>query len=50
MKKSSFSTRTVVAIGIGTALFFVLARFVSIPSPVPNTNIATQYGLLGLVS
>ena len=44
MKK--FSVKTIVAIGIGAALFFVLGRFVSIPSPVPNTTISTQYGLL----
>ncbi len=41
---------TVVAIGIGAALFFVLGRFVAIPSPVPNTNISTQYGLLGFMA
>ncbi len=35
----------VVATGIGAALFFVLARFVAIPSGVPNTNIAFQYGI-----
>jgi len=45
-----FSVRTIVAIGIGAALFFVLGRFVAIPSPVPNTNISTQYGLLAFVS
>ena len=44
MKK--FSVKTIVAIGIGAALFFVLGRFVSIPSFIPNTNITTQYGLL----
>jgi energy-coupling factor transport system substrate-specific component len=33
------SVKTVVAIGIGAALMFVLMRFVSIPSPVPNTTI-----------
>ena len=48
MKK--FSVKTIVAIGIGAALFFVLGRFVSIPSPVPNTNIATQYGLLAFMA
>ena len=48
MKK--FSVKTIVAIGIGAALFFVLGRFVAIPSPVPNTNIATQYGLLAFMS
>ena len=44
MKK--FSVKTIVAIGIGAALFFVLGRFVAIPSPVPNTSISVQYGLL----
>lgn len=48
MKKSPVVT--VVAIGIGAALFFVLGRFVSIPSPVPNTNIALQYGLLAFMA
>ena len=48
MKKSPVVT--VVAIGIGAALFFVLGRFVAIPSPVPNTNIALQYGLLAFMT
>ena len=48
MKK--FSVRTIVAIGIGAALFFVLGRFVAIPSPVPNTNVSVQYGLLAFMS
>ena len=48
MKK--FSVKTIVAIGIGAALFFVLGRFVAIPSPVPNTNVSTQYGLLAFMS
>ncbi len=48
MKK--FSVKTIVAIGIGAALFFVLGRFVSIPSPVPNTSISTQYGLLAFMA
>ncbi len=48
MKK--FSVKTIVAIGIGAALFFVLGRFVVIPSPVPNTNISVQYGLLAFLS
>ena len=37
MKNSN--SKTFVAVGIGAALFFVLGRFVAIPSPVPNTNI-----------
>ena len=41
---------TVVAIGIGAALFFVLGRFVSVPSPVPNTTICLQYGLLAFMT
>ena len=48
MKKSP--VRTIVAIGIGAALFFVLGRFVAIPSPVPNTNISLQYGLLAFMA
>lgn len=48
MKKSPI--KTIVAIGIGAALFFVLGRFVAIPSPVPNTNISIQYGLLGFMA
>ena len=39
-----------VAIGIGAALVFVLGRFVAIPSPVPNTNISLQYGLLAFMA
>ena len=41
---------TIVAIGIGAALFFVLGRFVAIPSPVPNTTISIQYGLLAFMA
>ena len=48
MKK--FSVKTIVAMGIGAALFFVLGRFVAIPSPVPNTNISVQYGLLAFIA
>ncbi len=48
MKKSPITL--VVAIGIGAALFFVLGRYVAIPSPVPNTTINIQYGLLGFMA
>ena len=48
MKK--FSVKTIVAIGIGAALFFVLGRFVAIPSPVANTTISVQYGLLAFLA
>ena len=49
MSKKSPVT-TIVAIGIGAALFFVLGRFVAIPSPIPNTNISIQYGLLAFMA
>jgi len=39
MGKKYISVKTVVAIGIGAALMFVLMRFVAIPSGVPNTNL-----------
>ncbi len=42
--------KKIVAIGIGAALFFVLGRFVAIPSPVPNVTISIQYGLLGFMA
>lgn len=48
MKKSPVVT--IVAIGIGAALFFVLGRFVAIPSPIPNTNISIQYALLAFMA
>ena len=48
MKNSSI--KTVVAVGIGAALFFVLGRFVAIPSGVPNTNISLQYAILGMLA
>ena len=49
MKKNN-SIQAVVAVGIGAALFFVLGRFVAIPSPVPNTNISLQYAVLALLA
>ena len=48
MKK--LSVKTIVAIGIGAALFFVLGYFVKVPSPVPNTSISVQYGLLAFIA
>ena len=47
--KNNNNIKTFVAVGIGAALFFVLGRFVAIPSPVPNTNISLQYAVLGLL-
>ncbi len=48
--KRAFTVKTVVSIAIGSALFFVLGRFVSIPSGIPNTNIALQYGVLAFIA
>ena len=39
MSQKPISVRTVVAIGIGSAIMFVLMRFVAIPSGIPNTNL-----------
>ena len=49
-KKNQLSIKSIVAIGIGAALFFVLGRFVAIPSPIPNTTINIQYAILGVFS
>ncbi|GAB2026613.1 ECF-type riboflavin transporter substrate-binding protein [Lactovum odontotermitis] len=43
------TAKTFVAAGIGAALFFVLARFASIPI-FANTTFSLQYGILGLFS
>ena len=42
--------KTIVAIGIGAALFFVLGRFVAIPLPLPNLTLNIQYGILGFMA
>lgn len=49
-KGNVLSIKTIVAIGIGSALFVILGRFGSIPSGVPNTNIETAYALLALMA
>ena len=50
MNNKNSSVKTVVAVAIGAALFFVLGRFVAIPSGIPNTNISLQYAVLGLLA
>ena len=40
-----FNTRTIVASGIGAALFMLLFMYVKVPSPVPETSVQTAYGL-----
>ena len=48
--KRAFTVKTIVSIAIGSALFFVLGRFAVIPSGIPNTNIALQYGVLAFIA
>ena len=48
MGKKVISVKTVVAIGIGAALMFVLMRFVAIPSGVPNTNLNLGIAILSI--
>ncbi len=50
MSKNLLSIKTIVAIGIGAAVFVILGRFVSIPTGIPNTTIETSYGFLALMS
>jgi energy-coupling factor transport system substrate-specific component len=38
-------TRTIVAIGLGAALFMVLFMFVRIPSPIPETSFQAAFGV-----
>ena len=39
------STRTIVATGLGAAIFTLLFMYVKVPSPVPETSFQTAYGL-----
>ncbi len=48
MKK--FGVKEVVATGIGAAIVFVLARFVSIPTPLPDTSLSVHTAVIALFS
>ncbi|MGL4485334.1 MAG: ECF-type riboflavin transporter substrate-binding protein [Anaerovoracaceae bacterium] len=39
------TTKTIVAIGIGAAIFALLFMFVKIPSPIPETSFQSAYGI-----
>ena len=39
------STKTIVATGIGAAIFMLLFMYVKVPSPIPETSFQTAYGL-----
>jgi len=48
MKKNLFSTKTIVATGLGTALFLVCFYFIKVPMVVvPNTNFQFAYAISG---
>ena len=49
-KKHLLSIRTIVAIGIGSAVFLVLGRFAAIPTGFPNTEFQTAYAFLALMA
>ena len=46
----NLSIKTIVAIGIGSAVYFVLGRFVTIPTGVPNTNVDTAIAFLAFIA
>ncbi|WP_066892688.1 ECF-type riboflavin transporter substrate-binding protein [Clostridium nigeriense] len=48
--EKNLSIKTIVAIGIGAAVFMILGRFGSIPTGIPNTNIETSYAFLALMA
>ena len=50
MSNNKLAIKTIVAIGIGSAVFMILGRFGSIPTGIPNTNLETSYAFLALMS
>ena len=50
MKRNTLPIKTIVAVGIGSAVFMILGRFGSIPTGIPNTNIETAYAFLALMA
>ena len=48
--KKNLSIKTIVAIGIGSAVFMILGRFGVIPTGIPNTSIETAYAFLALMA
>ena len=50
MENNTLSIKTIVAIGIGSAVFMILGRFASIPTGIPNTEIQTAYAFLALMA
>lgn len=50
MKKKGLTTKDVVAIGIGAAVFLILFKFVAIPTGIPNTQVNVAQSWLSLIS
>lgn len=50
MNNNKLTIKTIVAIGIGSAVFMILGRFGAIPTGIPNTNIETAYAFLALMA
>ena len=50
MNKDKLSIKTIVAIGIGSAVFMILGRFASIQTGIPNTEVQTAYAFLALMA
>ena len=48
--KKALSIKTIVAIGIGAAVFIILGRFAAIPTGIPNTDFQTAYAFLALMA
>lgn len=44
-KMFEFKTKTIVATGLGAALFMLLFMYVKIPTGIPETDIQTAYGI-----
>ena len=47
---SRFPAKTILAAGLGAAVFLVLFLYVKIPSPVPETSIQIAYGVSSFVA
>ena len=39
------TTKTIVATGLGAAIFMLLFMYIKVPSPIPETSFQTAYGL-----
>ena len=42
---TKFTTKSIVAIGLGAAVFWVLFTYVKVPSPIPETNLQVAYAI-----